>query len=122
MLNELMQKLRGARRVEILVALVLAAIMGLMLINGRGVDQKPLRTELEMRLERILSRIGDAGSVSAMVTQGEDGTVTGVLIVADRLEDVGTYLRLQRAVLSLIDTEADRVEIIGRHGCVGGGQ
>ncbi|MBR6221249.1 MAG: hypothetical protein IKQ80_11855 [Clostridia bacterium] len=122
MLNDLMQRLRGARRVEILIALVLAAIMGLMLINGRGADREDGRTDLEARLERILARIDGVGGVSAMVAQGEDGAVTGVLIVADRVDDVGTYLRLQRAVLSVVDTQAERVEIIGRHGCFGGGQ
>ncbi len=122
MLNDLLQRLRGARRVEVLIALVLAAVMGLMLINGRGADRESGRTDLEARLERMLERIDGVGDVSAMIAQSDDGAVTGVLIVADRIDDVGTYLRLQRAVLSVVDTPAERVEIIGRHGCFGGGQ
>lgn len=120
MFNDLAQKLRGARRIEVFIALALAALIALTLYGGRD-GGAPRETELELRLERILSRIDGVGKVSAMVTQSEEGGVTGVLIVADRIDDVSTYLRLQRAVLSLVETECDRVEIMGRHGCFGGG-
>ena len=105
--------MRGARRIELVAALVLAALLALMLLCGSNGPRKALKTPLETRLERILSRIEGVGRVSAMITEDADGNVAGVLIVADGLEDVSAYLRVQRAVLSLLETEADRVEIIG---------
>ena len=121
MFNDWLRKLRGARHIELYVALVLAAIMGLMLLSGGSENSAPEKTPLESRMERILSRIEGVGRVSVMVAQNEDGEATGVVIVADRIDDVPTYLRLQRAVLSLVETAPDRVEIIGRRGCFGGG-
>ena len=64
-------------------------------------------------MERILQRIEGAGRVSAMITQGEDGAVTGAVIVAEGLSDVQTYLRVQRAVSALLNVEAAKIEIIG---------
>ena len=39
--------------------------------------------------------------------------MTGVLIVAEGLSDMQTYLRLQRAVSALLDVVPERIEIIG---------
>ena len=119
MVKRLLEGLRGARRIEWFAALALAALLMLMLVNldrDGGGDGTPL----EGRVERILQRIDGAGRVSAMITQGEDGAVTGALIVAEGLDDVQTYLRLQRAVSAMLDLEPERIEIIGG-GTFGGG-
>ena len=120
MANGLLEKLRGARGFELFAALALAALLALMLLGQNG-GSGSRKTALESRVEDILSRVEGAGRVSAMINQGEDGTVTGALIVADGLEDVGTYLRLQRAVASLLDVDVESIEIIGRSGMFGGG-
>ena len=114
MVKRLLDRLRGARRIELFAALALAALLALMLIDfdHKG-DAGETRTALESRMERVLQRIEGAGRVSAMITQDENGAVTGVLIVADGMTDMLTYLRLQRAVSALLDVEADRIEIIG---------
>ena len=116
----LANRLRGARRIELFAAMVLAALLALVLLNGCVGSREAVRTPLEGRLERILSRIEGVGRVSAMITEDGEGGVAGVVIVADGLEDISTCLRVQRAVLSLIDIEADRVEIIGRRWTLGG--
>ena len=120
MMKRLLERLRGARGFEWFAALALAALLALMLLRPGG-DGDASGTPLETRVERILRRIEGAGRVSAMITQGEDGTVTGAVIVAEGLSDVQTYLRLQRAVSALLDVEADRIEIIGGSGTFGGG-
>jgi len=118
MVKRLMERLRGARRIEWFAALALAALVALMLLGldrgGGGTG-----TPLEARVERILRRVEGAGRVSVMITQGEDGTATGAVIVAEGLSDVQTYLRLQRAVSALLDIEPVKIEIIG--GDFGGG-
>lgn len=121
MANGLLDRLRGARRIELFAAMALVALLALMLVNHPGDGGEAQKTELEARMESILSRVEGAGRVSAMITQAEDGRVTGALIVADELKDVATYLRLQRAVAALLEVETSRIEIIGRSDVFGGG-
>ena len=120
MANRLWERLRGARRIELFAALALAALLALALIGSGGGDPPLEKTELELRVEGILSTLDGVGEVSAMITQEADGSVRGALIVAKDLEDMGVYLRLQRAVAALLEVEADRIEIIGRSGSFGG--
>ena len=123
MWNGLWIRLRGARGIELFAGLAVAALLALMLIGSSGKNASgPPKTELESRLERILERVEGAGRVSAMIVQGDEGEVTGVLIVAEQLGDMQTYLRLQRAVATLMDLQAEQIEIIGGNGAFGGGQ
>ena len=119
MVNGLLARLRGARGIELFAAIALAALVGLLLMGVGPGSTGSSKTALESRMEDILERVEGAGHVSAMITQSEDGGVTGVLIVVEKLEDMRTYLRLQRAVATLLDVEIDRIEIIG--GRLGGG-
>ena len=113
MIKRLLDRLRGARRIELFAALALAALLALMMLDiGRSGDSEP-RTELESRVERILGRVEGAGRVSVMISQEGDGDVTGVVIVAEGLSDVQTYLRLQRAVSALLNVDVGKIEIIG---------
>ena len=115
-----MDKLRGARRAELFAALALLALFALLLMGKDGAGGGPGKTELEARMERILSGIDGAGRVSVMVTEDADGRVAGALVVAEGLEDARTYLNLQSAVAKLLELELDRIEIIGRDGRFGG--
>ena len=117
----LWERLRGARGIEILAALAVAALLALALLRGVGARDATERTALEARLESILSDIDGAGDVRAMVTQDGEGRVTGALIVASELDSVRTYLNLQSAVATLLEVDLSRVEIVGRDGCFGGG-
>ncbi len=113
MIKRLLDRLRGARRIELFAALALAALLALMMLDiGRSGDSEP-RTELESRVERILGRVEGAGRVSVMISQEGDGDVTGVVIVAEGLSDVQAYLRLQRAVSALLNVDVGKIEIIG---------
>ena len=76
--ERLSDKLRGARRIEIVAALVIAALLGLALLNGISGAGQSGGTPLEERLERILSRIDGVGRVSAMITEDGEGGVAGV--------------------------------------------
>ena len=118
----LWDRMRGARGIELLVALAVAALIALALLHGVGGRNTPEKTELEARLERILSGIDGAGEVRAMVTQDGEGNVTGALIVANDLEDVSAYLSLQGTVATLLEVDLSKVEIVGRGGRFGGWQ
>ena len=68
MIKRLLDRLRGARRIELFAALALAALLALMMLDiGRSGDSEP-RTELESRVERILGRVEGAGRVSVMIS------------------------------------------------------
>ena len=117
----LWDRLRGARGIEYLALLALAALLALILLRSGG-GHNPEKTDLESRLERILSGIDGAGSVQVMVTEDGGGNITGALVVAEELEDATAYLNLLNAVTTLLDVESGQVEIIGRAGCFGGWQ
>lgn len=119
MANGLWVTLRGARRIELFAALALAALLALALMDLGG-DRGGDKTALEARVERILEQVDGVGRVSAMITQGPDEAVTGVVIVASGLRDVKTYLCLQRAVTALLDATPEAIEIIGSDGAFGG--
>ena len=120
----LMQRLRGARGVEIFAAIALVALLALMLLGDRAGDDGGTeeRTPLESRLEAVLSGIEGTGPVSVMITEDGDGQAVGALIVARELKDVRTYLSVQRAVMALLGLQTDRIEIIGAQSRFGGAQ
>lgn len=116
----LLDRLRGARYVELFVALVLLALLALLLLGKSGTESGEGRTELEARMERILSDIDGVGRVSVMITENEGGRAVGALVVADGLEDIQAFLSLQSAVSTLLELETDRIEIIAGDGRFGG--
>ena len=122
MANGLLERLRGARGIELFAALAVAATLALLLVRGSVAPDRAQKTELEMRLEGILSRVDGTGRVDAMIAQDADGNVTGVLIVAEGLSDVRTYLHLQAAVRALLEVQPDRIEIISSSREFGGDQ
>ena len=102
-----------ARRAWIAAGVVLLALLLLLLMNRAGSGQSAGQSDLERRLERILSEIYAGGRVSAMVAQDDGGAPSGAVIVAAGLEDVRVALELQRAAQTLLGIEADRVSVIG---------
>lgn len=108
----LWERLRAARGVELLAALALLALLALLLTGSGGGKTATEKTELEARLERILSLVDGAGNVRAMVTQDSEGNVTGAVVVVSGEANVRSLLELQGAVTTLLEIDASRVEII----------
>ena len=106
----LREKLRGARGLEWLILLVAACVALLALTQGGG-DAPAQPTELEARLERVLSAVEGAGDVRAMVTQ-QGGEATGVVIVAAGAGEVRVRLALMQAAHALLGVELDQIEVI----------
>ena len=106
----LKEKLRGARGLECLLLLIAACVAALVLTRG-GSDAGAQPTELEARLERVLSAVEGAGEVRAMVSE-QNGEIAGVVIVAAGAEDVGVRLSLMQAARALLDVELDQIEVI----------
>lgn len=71
-------------------------------------------TEVEIKLEKILSTIDKAGKVNVMVsTKKENGNeyVCGVIVTAEGARDIGVKLKLHDAVCTALNLEKERVEI-----------
>ena len=120
MINTLMDRLRGARRIELYAAIVVLAVLALIVLRGERADPGG-ELPLERRLERILSRIDGAGEVSVMINEGSDEAGGGMVVIAAGLRDVRAYLQLQRAAQAATGMDISRIAIIGNDGRFDGG-
>lgn len=112
--SRITQGLRGARRLEIFLALALVAAAALMIMGDGGTDGA--QTALEARMERTLSAIEGAGKVRVLINEGDTGEIMGVLVVAEGAGDIRVYLSLQNAVRALMDIDVSRIEIVRMEG------
>lgn len=115
-MKALLERLRAARHIELGLLLVALAVLGLMLLNGGGLDRESAATPLERRLVRLLEQIDGVGRVSAMITEGEDGSIAGAVIVADGLDSLRVALDIRSATRTLLNVDPDRVCVIGKNG------
>ncbi len=121
-MRPLLERLRGARRIEWFAALVLLALLALALTGSRLANPaNDGKSDLERRLEGILSRIDGVGQVSVMITVDGEGKPIGAVIVDRELEGVRPALELQAAVRTLLDIDGSRVRVIGRQDSYRGG-
>ncbi len=120
MTSWIIEKLRGARRIGLYSAVAVFAVLALILVRGER-SAPTGQSSLEQRMENILSKISGTGRVTVMVNEGPDGESGGMVIVADGLTDINTYLQVQRAACALSGFEVSRIAIIGRNGAFEGG-
>ena len=115
MFAKFMDSLRGARKVEYLALILLIALAVLFWSQNRT-SVSASSTDLELRMESTLSQLAGAGDVRVMIAQTDDGSVTGVLIVAEGADDVGVYLALADAAQTLLGVDAKDIEIARMRG------
>ena len=108
-MKRILEMFRSARKIEFLIAVVIAALLVLILIDQGGFGSQA--NGPEARLERLLSRIDGAGKVSVMLSGAED-TLNGCVVVAGGADDVGVALKMQRAVMAATDLPLEKIEII----------
>lgn len=98
----------------------LAALLGFCLLCClllKGTDASPgTSTAEEARLSQVLSSIAGAGQVEvAVFYERDDASLPcGAVIVADGAKDVTVQLRLTRAVMTLLNLNAEQIEIFQR--------
>ena len=88
--------------------------------KNKNTDQM---TENEARLAEMLSSIKGTGKVEVLISQNDtnqafsftedsnSGTVQGVIICAEGVENFDVYCKLQSAVATALDLSADQIEI-----------
>lgn len=112
-MKKFIEILHGARRIEwLLLGIMFAALLLYMSGAEYGTGHG---TDLERRLQDILSHINGAGNVEVMVVQNESAEPEGVLIVADGGRNIETCLRIQQAVHTLLGIEITKIDVV-QHG------
>lgn len=108
-MGKILEAFKGARKIELYLA---AAGVALLLIlyapAGGGVSLQ--KTQQEIRIQAVLEKVYGAGRVDVMIAEGG----RSVLVVAEGAEDIGVCLRLQHAVMAVVDADACDIEIIPR--------
>ncbi|HOB64609.1 MAG TPA: hypothetical protein PKH08_05610 [Clostridia bacterium] len=130
-------KVKTIKNIEIIIGLVIICLIVLIYssITAGAEKKKPdpkldnggytqSATELEKRLGDILSEIDGAGKVSVMITyeaqtaNSGDGDaiegIKGVVVVADGAENPAVRIRLITALRTLLDIDADSIQIFDR--------
>ena len=107
-MKRFLEELRSAKRIELFIAIAAIAMLILSLCGDAGKTGAHF-TDEEVRLSEILGRIEGVGRIEVLISEENSG---GVLIVAEGVENMETYLRLQYAVQTLVGTEISRIEII----------
>lgn len=79
------------------------------------------KTDLEQRLETLLSRVEGVGKVEVLImTEEEKGEfyggggekVTGVIVVAEGADNILTVGNIKEAVMALFQVEAHKIKIM----------
>ena len=77
------------------------------------VDSKEWSTsEMEQRLENILSQMQGIGEVHAMITYKQDNQVEGVVVVAEGGEQGVTVQKITEVVRALFDVDSHKIKVI----------
>ena len=106
-----LEKLKGIRHLELLLALlVLAACV---LLSGRFSSSE---APLERRMAETLSRVEGAGRVSVVLRCASDNTAQVTATVANGTANLRVLLSIQRAAQSLLGVETARIEVLPMEG------
>jgi hypothetical protein len=117
--------LRGAKRMEWIIVLAVAAVVILLFANQNAAGGG--QTALEARMEAVLSSVRGAGRVRVLVSESGDtaqafstdgtvGTAQGVVIVAEGADDLRVALELSGAAQALLGVDADKIQVLKMEG------
>ena len=117
--------LRGAKRMEWIIVLAVAAVLILLVANRNAAEGG--QTALEARMEAVLSSGRGAGRVRVLVSENEDtaqafsagdnaGDVQGVVIVAEGADDLRVALELSGAAQALLGVDAEKIQVLKMEG------
>ena len=113
MLAGIAKRLKGARRLEIFI--IVAAVAAAALISMKTPGSESV-SPMEARMERVLSAIDGAGRVNVLINENEEGSILGVLVVADGAGDMTVRMRLMSAVKATLGADMSQIEIVEMEG------
>ena len=113
-------KLLGNKKNQWLILLLVGILLVVIAIPTKSgteekgvVDSKEWSTsEMEQRLENILSQMQGIGEVHAMITYRQDNQVEGVVVVAEGGEQGVTVQKITEVVRALFDVDSHKIKVI----------
>ncbi len=114
--NAIVKKILAIKNIRLIVVAIIIATALIIYSSVDGIKNKDANTsqmvmdEEETRLASILSGIEGVGQVQTMITR-EDGTITGVLVIAEGAEDISVMLKLLSATSTVMGVDKKVVEV-----------
>lgn len=108
---KIFQKLKSIKHIEIIVAIAFAVIVLLIYSSSTETRTSSTQTDLETRLECVLSDIDGAGNVSVLINSNND-QIDGVIVVCSGADDIGVKLNILRAVETVLKIPTSQIEIL----------
>lgn len=113
-------KLLGNKKNQWLILLLVGILLVVIAIPTKSgteekgvVDSKEWSTsEMEQRLENILSQMQGIGEVHAMITYKQDNQVEGVVVVAEGGEQGVIVQKITEVVRALFDVDSHKIKVI----------
>jgi stage III sporulation protein AG len=113
-------KLLGNKKNQWLILLLVGILLVVIAIPTKSgteekgvVDSKNWSTsEMEQRLENILSQMQGIGEVHAMITYKQDNQVEGVVVVAVGGEQGVIVQKITEVVRALFDVDSHKIKVI----------
>ena len=117
--------MRRVRRLQwpVIAALALACVLVLSAGGERASEPAQTGTELETRLERVLSAIEGTGKVRVMIREEsraevyafapqQEPSAEGVVIVCEGADDLRVRLALEQAAQALLGVPCSRIQVV----------
>lgn len=118
--NSFVQKLRGIKNIQIVVAILIIAVALIIYSNVLSKNKQTesasvssVETEEESRLSNVLSQIDGAGDVATMITKSES-KIVGVIVIASGARDITVRLRLVDATATALGVDKNIVSVYSK--------
>lgn len=113
-----MQKLKNIKNIEIIVAVIFAAILFLIYFSSNKSGSlftsgsfNSSQTAFEARLSDILSDIDGAGTVSVFAYEEKDAIV-GIIVIASGADNVDVRLNILKAIQTVLKAPTTNIQIL----------
>ena len=115
--SKLITKLKGVKNLEIVLAVLLAAVAVVAYVAisvGGGAKKSETQvqmTEAEARVAEVISEISGVGKTRVLITNGADKSVVGVVVVAEGASTMDSRVKMIRLVEKATGATVDQIEI-----------
>ncbi len=96
-------------------ALLAALLLLCLLFASSGRDERNVKTDLEIRMERMLGKVEGAGETSILINQ-ENEEVRGVLIMCEGAGNIAVRLRVQEAARAILNIPNEQIHVMPMEG------
>lgn len=114
-----MQKLKNIKNIEIIIAVIFAAILFLIYFSSTSsgnslfssTAHNSSQTSFETRLSEILSDIEGAGNVSVFAYEEKD-EIVGIIVISSGADNIEVRLNILKAIQTVLKTPTTNIQIL----------